>query len=187
MSLALQKRITLDEFLAWERQQEERYEFDGFAPVAMNGGTFAHSVIATKIVEALGRQLLGGPCVAVRGDMKILVAGRVRYPDVTITCSPVANDSDIVPEPVVVFEVLSTTTASVDRIVKNQEYRATASIRHYVMLEQTRMAATVFSRAGDDWAGHVLTGDATLAFPEIGVALPLPEAYADLTFPDDAD
>ncbi len=43
MNIALRKPMTLDEFLAWEREQELRYEFDGFAPVAMTGGTVAHS------------------------------------------------------------------------------------------------------------------------------------------------
>jgi hypothetical protein len=53
---------------------------------------------------------------------------------------------------------LSPSTASVDRIVKNQEYRDTPSILRYVMLEQAQMAATVFSRQGDDWAGAPCRG-----------------------------
>lgn len=186
MNVALRKPMSLDEFLAWEREQEPKYEFDGFQPVAMTGGTIAHSEIATNIVEALRGRLRGKPCRAFRGDLKILVAGRVRYPDAMVMCSPVANDADIVPEPVVVFEVLSPSTASVDRIAKNEEYRRTPSIQHYVMLEQASQAATVFSRVGDDWIGHVLTGEASLSFPQIGVELPLGEAYAGIEFPDPA-
>lgn len=187
MSVVLHRPMKPEAFLAWEREQERRFEFDGFAPVAMHGGTVAHSEIATNLVEALRRQLRGGPCRAFRGDLKILVAGRVRYPDATVTCSPVAADADIVPEPVVVFEVLSTSTAGTDPIVKNEEYRATPSIRHYVMLEQTRQAATVFSRAGDDWVGRVLTGEAEIALPEMGVALPLRDIYAGVEFPPESD
>jgi hypothetical protein len=37
--------MTLAEFLAWEERQELRYEFDGFAPVALTGGTRAHDAI----------------------------------------------------------------------------------------------------------------------------------------------
>ena len=177
--------MTLDEFLAWERRQELRYEFDGAQPVAMTGGTVEHSEIATNLVEALRRRLGGKPCRAFRGDLKILVAGRIRYPDATVTCSPVPRGTDVIPEPVVVFEVLSASTAATDRIEKNEEYRLTPSIRRYVMLEQARRAATVFSRMGDDWAGHVLMGDAVLAMPEIGVDLPLAEAYAGIEFATD--
>jgi hypothetical protein len=39
MTVALRKPITLAEFLAWEERQPARYEFDGFEPVAMTGGT----------------------------------------------------------------------------------------------------------------------------------------------------
>src|SRR4029079_14807364 len=90
---ALRKPMTLAEFLVWERAQELRYEFDGFQPVAMTGGTIAHSVIATNIVRALRDPLRGSPCRAFLGDLKILAAGRVRYPDTVVTCSPVANDA----------------------------------------------------------------------------------------------
>ena len=53
------------------------------------------------------------------------------------------------------------------------------------MLGQARCAATVFSGAGDEWAGHVLTADAVLAMPEIGVELPLAEVYAGIKFAAD--
>lgn len=176
--------MPLDEFLAWEREQELRYEFDGFRPVAMTGGTVEHSVIATNLVRAVEDRLRGRRCRAFRGGLKILVAGRVRYPDAMVTCTPAPRGTDVIPEPVVVFEVLSKGTAVTDRIAKNEEYRQTPSIQHYVMLEQASQAATVFSRRGDDRAGHVLTGDANLSFPEIGVELPPGEAYAGIEFPD---
>ncbi len=51
------------------------------------------------------------------------------------------------------------------------------------MLEQTRIAATVFARSGDQWLGTVITGEATLAMPEIGVELPLSELFADVELP----
>lgn len=41
MSAALRNPTTLAEFLAREERQELRYEFDGFVPVAMTGGTIA--------------------------------------------------------------------------------------------------------------------------------------------------
>ena len=185
MNVALRRPITLDEFLAWERRQELRHEFDGTRAVAMNGGTVEHSMIATNLVRALEDRLRGKQCRAFRGDLKILVAGRIRYPDAMVTCSPVPRGTDVIPEPVVVFEVLSASTAVTDRVEKNEEYRLTPSIRRYVMLEQARPAVTVFARAGDDWAGHVLTGDAVLAMPEIGVDLPLAEVYVGIEFATD--
>jgi Uma2 family endonuclease len=175
--------MTLDEFLAWERAQELRYEFDGFQPVAVTGGTVEHSVIATNLVRALEDRLRGGRCRAFRGDLKIIVNGRARYPDAMVTCSPVPRGTDVIAAPVVVFEVISASTAATDRVAKNEEYRATPAIMRYVMLEQTSPAATVFSRAGGDWVGHLIAAaDAVLDLPEIGIILPLGDLYAGIEF-----
>jgi len=97
-------------------------------------------------------------------------------------CAPVPRGTTVVADPVVVFEVLGPSTYSTDHIVKNQEYRDTLSIQRYVMLEQDRQGATVFARAGNDWVGHVVSGDVVLAMPEIGVELSLAELYEGVTF-----
>ena len=121
MGMTQRKPMTVEEFLEWERWQELRYEFDGFQAVAMTGGTLSHAVISDNTVDAIRRRLKL-PCRVFSGNVKILVAGRVRYPDATVTCSPIDGQSDILPNPVVVFEVLSPSTASVDRATKNTEY-----------------------------------------------------------------
>jgi Uma2 family endonuclease len=171
---------TLEEFLDWERQQEERHEFDGVGPVAMVGGTLRHSDIASRIDIAL-RNRLSHPCRAFRGDVKIRVArNRIRYPDAMVTCTdPLPEESDILPDPVVVFEVLPPSTAAFDRSVKAGEYGATPSILVYVMLEPDRPLATILRRRGEEWMAEVEAGAAAwIALPEIGVpALPLAELY----------
>ena len=45
MNVALRPTMTLEQFLRWEERQELRYEFDGIRPIAMTGGTKAHSLI----------------------------------------------------------------------------------------------------------------------------------------------
>jgi len=183
MSASLKPTWTLETFLAWEREQELRYEFDGYAAHAMVGGSVAHSVIGTNLVRALEDRLRGKPCRAFRGDLKIVVNGRVRYPDAMVTCSAVDQRSDIIPDPVVVFEVISPSTQRTDRIAKNHEYRATPSIQRYILLEQAEVAAMIFTRAGDDWVGRVVSGDVVLAMPEIGIELPLTSVYGGVEFP----
>lgn len=175
--------MTVKAFLAWERAQEARYEFDGVRVFAINGGTLDRWVIETNLVGAPGRRLTG-PCRAFRGDVKIPTARSVRYPDAVVTCLPWSGRSDIVPNPVVVFEVLSPSTASVDRLVKNAKYRAIPSVQRYVLLEQGRMGTTVFARDGGNWMSLILIGDAMSSMPEIGVDLPLSEIYRDVEFPE---
>jgi Uma2 family endonuclease len=187
MNGALRRPMTLQEFLAWEERQELRYEFDGFQPVAMTGGTFAHAAIQRNLLVALTVRLRGKPCQPIGSELKIEVAGRIRYPDAFVICSPVANDALVVKDPVAVFEILSPSTAHEDLFVKNAEYRATPSVQRYVVLQQSHIGALVFTRHGDHWADDVLTGrDAILGMPEIGIEIPLADIYADLVLtPED--
>jgi Uma2 family endonuclease len=182
MSVALRRPMTLNEFLAWEEQQESRWEFDGFAPVAMTGGTSDHSAIQRNLSISVGGRLRGQRCQLYTADLKIIVAGSIRYPDAFVVCSPVPRGTLVVADPVVVFEVLSPSTASTDIGVKNEEYRDTPSIQRYVMLAQDRQHATVFERIGNDWVGHIVSGDAVLAMPEIGIEVPLAEIYVGVPF-----
>lgn len=52
----LLKPLTINEFLAWERVQDLRDEFDGIQPVAVTGGTFAHARTITRLTNALGNR-----------------------------------------------------------------------------------------------------------------------------------
>ena len=81
MNVALHQRWTTERFLAWEERQELRYEFDGFQPIAMAGGTAAHAAIERNLLYALTGGLRGKRCQPYGSDLKIKVAdGQIRYP-----------------------------------------------------------------------------------------------------------
>jgi Uma2 family endonuclease len=180
MNVALSKAMSPAEFLAWEERQDLRYEFDGFQPVAMTGGTLGHDRITFNLHKVLDRTLAGQRCRPFGPNVKILAAGRVRYPDAIITCTPQDRKATVVSEPVVVFEVVSEGTSRTDRIDKVLEYQTIPSVRRYIIVEQDAIAATVFERTATDWVGRVFTGNAALAMPEVGIEIPLPELYADV-------
>jgi Uma2 family endonuclease len=182
MNVALRKSLTLAEFLAWEEHQELRYEFDGFQPVAMTGGTIVHDRITFNLQKALDARLAGKPGKPYGPNVKILTPGRARYPDALVTCTPTHPNATIVDAPVVVFEVVSEDTARTDRIEKLREYQATPSIQRYVILEQKSIGAAVFTRRGEDWIATALTEEDTLLMPEIGIEVPVSEFYAGLDF-----
>ena len=69
MSVALQKGMTLAEFLDWEERQELRYEFDGLRTL-------------------LFMRLEGKPCRPWGPTTKIEVQGHIRYPDAYVNCTP---------------------------------------------------------------------------------------------------
>lgn len=176
MSASL-KSLTVDEFLAWERSHPARFEFDGTQPAAMTGGTIAADRVARRLLRALDGRLRP-PCEAFGENVKVLPAGRVRYPDVKVACGAFDPTGDHV-DPVVVFEVLSPTTELTDRRVKPAEYASIPSVMAYVLLAQDRPAATVLRRAAD-WRPEDVEGPgAVLDLPETGVAFPLSELHHD--------
>jgi Uma2 family endonuclease len=188
MSLALRKPITLADFLLWEQRQPLRYEFDGVDPVAMTGGTRAHADIQANLATALRTRLRGKPCRFYGSDLKIRTAGdHIRHSDGFVTCTGGENASTMVSDPVVIFEVLSPSTGATDRITKAREYQAMPSLQRYVMIEQDRIGATVYTRASGDWKHQILIEDSILVLPEIGIELPLTELYEGLLFDRDED
>lgn len=181
---ALPTPMTVEDFLAWEERQEERYEYDGVAVHAMTGGTAAHSALQANLLRVLGNCLKGKPCRVHGSELKLRLTSSVRYPDAFVVCAPVAPTATYVTDPTVIFEVLSESTAWRDLGVKNMEYQATPSVRRYVALHQTTVAAEVFYRAEEgDWKHQFLSGDGVLAMPEIDVSIALSEIYEDVELP----
>ncbi len=73
-------RMTREEFLDWAEAQDQRYEFDGFEPVAMTGGTRNRSRIAQSIAFALRLRLRGTACEPLGPDAGVATVGNaVRY------------------------------------------------------------------------------------------------------------
>ena len=185
MSVSLQKPWTQDEFFAWAEAQEERYEFDGFAPVAMVGGTINHSQIAHNIYAACRQGLRGSGCRVLGPDAGVATVGKaVRYPDAVITCSPIDGKSRLVPSPQTVFEVLSDSSGRTDRIIKVREYRGVPTILRYVIVEAINSGVMVLERTSgeQDWTAKSLTIDDTLAMPELGIAIPIAAFYEQVEF-----
>jgi len=178
--------MTRDEFLNWAEVQRERYEFDGFEPVAMTGGTVGHSRIIRNVHSALGPRLKGSGCEPLGPEAGLATVGDVvRYPDALVTCTRAKATDRLVPGVVVVFEVLSPSSGRVDRIEKLLEYRAVASIRRYVILEHTSVGMTVHVRtsAGAPWTTTALTSGDVLSMPEIGIEIPVAEFYEGTDLP----
>lgn len=187
MSQAQRTRMTPEEFLAWEARQEFKWEFDGFAPVAMTGATDAHAAVQGNIVTALNNRLRGKPCY-VRGlDIKVQTGPGYRYPDAFVSCTPVPPGAIVATEPVVIFEVLSDSTARTDRTIKASEYCALPSVQRYVLLEQDQAWATVIARTPSGWGIEFLSAVDTLRMPEIGVEVPVSELYEGVAFPPGPD
>ena len=171
--------MSLDEFLAWEREQPEKHEYVGGVVRMMTGGSLDHSTIASNLWRAISDRLRGSPCRAFGSDAKIIANGSVRYPDLSVTCTGARGRDDIVPEPVLVVEVVSPSTEREDRGRKKFDYFATPSIRQYAIVEQDARRVDLYTRSGDSWTDQIVEGDAVLDLSSVGVAVNLATIYED--------
>ena len=179
MANAAEQLMTLDEFLAWEREQPLRYEYAGGVATMMTGGSLAHATIMMNIVVALRDALRGTGCRPFASDAKVIANNSVRYPDVSVTCQPVEDRGDTVPEPVLVVEVISPSTEREDRGRKKFDYLSTPSIRQYAIVEQEERRVDLYTRSGEGWINEVVTGEARLNLSSLGVDLSLSALYED--------
>jgi len=188
MNLKLRvSQMTREAFFAWAEQQEARYEFDGFQPVPIGNVTVNHSLIANNIYRALHARLRGTGCSALGPKVGISTIGdTVRNPDALVTCSELTGSDYLVPGAIIVFEVLSTNSDRLDRIIKVREYGAVPNIRRYIIVESTSIGMTLLWRTEADHAftAKIFTEADHLELPEVGISIPVAECYEGVEFLD---
>ena len=191
---ALKKRFTIEEYLRFEEQAEQRHEYHNGNVIPMSGGTIEHNQIAanilTEIKVALRTQQRS--CWATGSDMKVWIeaAQRFVYPDVTVLCDDpqfYKDRRDALANPLLLVEVLSESTEAYDRGKKFERYSSLSSLREYVLVSQSEPAVEVFFRDHDrpeDWQYHRATGlDTLIQLQAISCELSLKEIYRLVKFP----
>jgi Uma2 family endonuclease len=182
MDTVLDRPWTTETFLAWEDRQEGKHEFDERRVIPITGGSLAHQDIVFNLRTTLALLLAGSPFRATQ-EMRLRIGDSVRYPDMVVFAGPLDQGTRTLSDAATIFEVLSDDTATTDRVAKLREYTDVPSLRAYVLLEQTAVAATLFQREpGGPWIASAHTAG-ELRLRGIDVAVPLPDLYHGLTFP----
>ena len=177
------RMMSVEEFFAWQLDQEERYELVDGIPVPLRGMTGAsnsHDAIVVNITALLWRQLRGGPCRVATADTAVRTAiQRVRRPDVTVECAPVDPASFEASAPKLLVEVLSPSTRVFDQIRKPEEYKRLPTVTALLFLEPVQPQALLLSRHSDGtWFDAPFEGlDAIIPLPDIRASLALRDVY----------
>ena len=186
MGLPAQKhKMTLEDFLAWEAEQPERWEFFNGEAFMMAGGSDVHNAISLNTAFALRQPLRGTRCNVFMSDVRLRLAESddLFYPDVFVTCSDADRARRQVKEdPTLIAKVLSPSTEAYDRGDKFAAYRRFAGLKTVLFLSQDRAHVECFTR-GDDgrWVLSEASGEtARLALPAFDFELALADLYRDL-------
>jgi Uma2 family endonuclease len=140
--------ITPEEYLAQEEHSQTRHEYVGGLTFVMTGVTYRHNIIAGNIFSILHSRLRGSQCRATMSDMKACVESMnsYYYPDVMVSCGQYLDDAVIASNPVLIVEVLSRSTATIDKREKVIAYRQIESLLEYMIVHQRKRRVELHRR-----------------------------------------
>ncbi len=192
MSAETKRRYSLEEYLALERESDERLEFWNGDIFAMSGGTLGHERVMGNAFELFRVHLRGRECTVFGSNMQIKVpsAPPYRYADGSVVCGKVEverfNGVDLLLNPVLVYEVLSPSTEAYDRGDKFTHYKSIASLLEYLLIAQHRPHITHYVKQQDgSWSYSEINGlDGSVYLPSLGITLKLSEIYDNVEFED---
>jgi Uma2 family endonuclease len=183
-------KITPQEYLTIERRSEIKSEYWNGELFAMAGATEAHNVIVWNAGAELRTQLKERPCKAYPNDMRVRIprSPSYKYPDIAVVCGKAEFEDehcDTLLNPVLIIEVLSSSTEAYDRGVKFEEYRTIASLQEYVLIRQDRPFIEQYRRQENTpfWLFSDAAGlEAVIELQSIGCTLSLAEVYEKVDF-----
>ncbi len=185
MTAEPQRRWSVDEYLAFERESEVKHEYLDGEIFAMSGASRKHNRISWNVVEALGPQLRKSGCEGFVSDMRVWIPATemFTYPDVVVVCEEPQFYEGEAPEtllnPTLIVEVLSPSTEDYDRGRKFAHYRSIPDLQVYLLVAQDQAHVERFERQESGlWVLYETDDvDQTLELPAVGASLALADVY----------
>lgn len=182
-SVAAETLFAPEEYIASERKAMVKSEYLKGQIIAMSGASLAHTRITLDIATELNIQLRGGDCEVITNDMRVKTGpkGAYFYPDVVAFCGdPQFEDNvfDTLLNPILVIEVLSSSTEVYDRGEKFSHYQELASLREYILVSQDRVRVEQYRLLKTQWVEtEYQRYEDVLPLVSIGCELPLQDIY----------
>ena len=179
----LYQPITADEFLAMNFGSDRKFELSDGVIQMMTGGSDKHAHVAGNIYFALRTKLRGTGCRPFNSDMGIRVTEHdVRYPDVSVVCRPdwlTAPEAKAFADPVVLFEVLSPSTTTIDQGRKLEEYRCLPSVDTIVFVDPINRLTRTYQRLDETgWRDTTFAEPHDVELPSLSITLTEAEIFA---------
>jgi Uma2 family endonuclease len=151
MNIALRRVMTVDEYLVWSESQTERQRTElingQIVPKAPERAAHNRIKIAVLIALREAVEAAGLPCEVMTDGMTVRVDEHTAYePDALVHCEPLPAEAMEVPDPIVIVEVLSPTTAHSDTSAKLIGYFKLPSVAHYLIIDPVARTVTHYTR-----------------------------------------
>ena len=138
MALALPDHLlSVEEYLEFEQKASVRHEYIAGTLYALAGVTKRHSLIVSNLVGHLWAAARGSSCRVYSESVKMRPADNLfYYPDVMVTCHDEEGDPLFETAPCLLVEVLSDSTAHIDKREKLIAYQQIESLKTYLIVYQ---------------------------------------------------
>lgn len=179
-------RMTEAEYLAFDRVSETKHELFNGEVYAMAGASERHNRIAGNAYGSLWGQITPRGCSIYASDMRVHIPnGNYAYPDGSALCGPpdlMTDELDILLNPSVIIEVLSSSTESFDQGNKFTAYRAIPSLMEYILIAQDHIHVELRTRQPDgSWVmREYIQPDDRIHIPSIDAHLTLTDVYRNV-------
>lgn len=175
--------MTVEEFLLWEDGTDTRHELIDGQPVAMAPTLEPHAILLMTLGGEIRSALKNRPsCRVMSGiGLRSPVRSHSYYiPDIVVSCDQAQANRRELPEPILAVEILSDSTAQMDRSIKVPDYLHVASLREVLIVDPRRVYAELHRRLGaESWLTLLLQRpDSRLQLECVGLDLPLSAIYA---------
>ncbi len=182
MSDAVEKRITVDEFLTWAKGREGKWELHEGRPVAMAPEQAYHARVKTYVGAALLAALrrAGAVCGVYTDGLAVRVTKRRAFvPDVLVTCPPTPPKEMETTRPLLAVEILSPSTAAIDHGAKLEGYFSLPSLAHYLVVDPDRRVLILHSRGREAVIETRILHDGEVRLDPPGLAFAVAELFDD--------
>lgn len=175
--------MTLQEFLTWDPGDGLQYELVDGEPRAMAPATTIHGRLQARLARLIDTHLERNntACSAVVNPgvvPRLLSAHNARIPDLGVTCSSVLPGQAILPDPVLLIEILSPSNQA-ETWSNVWTYTSTPSVQEILVLHADRIAVELLRRTREGaWPEEPqeITAGA-LELTSIGFAIELATLY----------
>lgn len=182
--------LTVADFLATSWPDAHRHQLIEGHVLAMAPPARAHASLVATLSHAIER-VLTDDCCEVLTDVGLapLTREHTCYEvDLLVTCEAAEPRQRLIRAPVLLVEVLSPSTAAIDRQHKLPDYRQLLSAREIALIDSERMLVELHRRyEGDHWSVEVLHAPTdVLHFECFDLDITLAQLYRRVALPPDA-
>jgi Uma2 family endonuclease len=174
--------LTVEEYFDLEAASSVRHDYVAGVMYALAGASKRHNHIALNIARLLGAAASDGLCRVYMSDVKLRAGEDVYYyPDVMVACGPEGKDAFVEEAPCLVVEVVSPSTAVIDRREKLVAYKRIPTLEAYVIVEQdARRVQRHWRDEQGVWWDAEVSGQGRVPLPCPETTLTLDEIYAGI-------